>query len=117
MPSLLRIAGACAAFFTLARAQFGNIQINYYSDSSCTQFVGDVNVTWATDTNNCYNYNYGTSMNMANCNPPESFSSCVCNVFYEQNCEGAYRVLDSVEPGNNCLENGSQLNSYYCYNA
>ena len=54
-------------------------QINYYSDSSCSNFVGQVEAP----VGSCYNYNYGQSLLIASCS-----SSCECIFYTEENCQG-----------------------------
>ena len=69
----------------------GDIQINYYSDSNCSDYSLQVNVTWAPLLDpaadrplnwtqlqqGCYNYAYGSSsVNIANC----AASHCECRI-------------------------------------
>ncbi|KAH7187648.1 hypothetical protein BKA60DRAFT_666349 [Fusarium oxysporum] len=46
-----------------AAAAAKQMQINYYNDNLCQNYIGQVDVTWATSIakgkDNCYNYNYG----------------------------------------------------------
>jgi hypothetical protein len=77
------------------------IQINYYSDSSCSNFVGQVEAP----VGSCYNYNYGQSLLIANC----SFS-CLCTFFTEENCQN---VSIQVGSAGQCVTD-SEINSYIC---
>ena len=87
------------------------MQINYYSDSGCSNYVGQVDVTWASTPGgrNCYNYNYGNSVNIANCY--EGY--CLCTFYPEENCGG---YGDSIVAGmdTNCLSDSSAYYSFSC---
>lgn len=88
------------------------MQINYYSDH-CRSYVGHVDVTWATalygGKDNCYNYQYGNSVNIANCYKP---GGCLCNFYYQPNCQGG---ATQQAQGNNCIGGAQQLKSFACY--
>ena len=93
------------------------MQINYYSDNNCTKYEGDVVVTWAIDRHSrypqytCYNYNYGTSVNIANCYK----DYCWCYFFPTTNCakRGFASIADS---SGNCLHDSSDVfYSFQCY--
>ncbi|KAK5999271.1 hypothetical protein PT974_01664 [Cladobotryum mycophilum] len=95
------------------------IQLNYFSDSSCHNYQGKVDVTWATslyDTkhNNCYNYQYGNSVGIANCNTD---GGCLCNFYYQSNCQGgATQQLQGPAHGTGgCVGGAQQLKSFSCY--
>lgn len=91
------------------------LQINYYSDSTCHNYQGQVDVTWATslyDTkhNNCYNYQYGNSVNIAQCNVK---AGCFCNFFYQKDCKGG--ATQQLQGNGNCVGGAQQLKSFACY--
>ncbi|KAJ3480317.1 hypothetical protein NLG97_g8100 [Lecanicillium saksenae] len=96
-----------------AAAKKTQMQINYYSDQ-CKSYVGDVKVTWATSMydvkhDNCYNYNYGSFVNIANCYGP---GGCQCNFFYGKDCKGgSTKLFDN----HNCVGGAQQLQSFACY--
>jgi hypothetical protein len=81
------------------------IQINYYSDSSCSNFVGQVEAP----VGSCYNYNYGQSLLIASCS-----SSCECIFYTEENCQG---TSTEVSGTGDCVTDGSEINSFICYDS
>ena len=89
-------------------------EINYYSDSDCTQYAGQVDVTWASQLDvvgrNCYDYNYGQSVNIADCS--ETF--CICYFYPEINCQGTNTTLVGNQ-ANNCLTDSANYGSFGCY--
>ena len=105
---------ACLAVLLGVSSANEQMQINYYTDSGCSDYLGDVDVTWATYVDdsgahgsNCYNYNYGNSVSIANCY--EDFCQCI---FYPQaNCQGDEYSLDS----GSCLTDASAFYSFACY--
>ena len=106
--------GYLAVLLGVSSAQSEQMQINYYSDSGCSDYIGQVDVTWASysgDGSNCYNYNYGNSVNIANCY--ESY--CVCVFFTEANCGGNTRDPAIGGSEANCLDDSSSLYSFACY--
>lgn len=102
---------AVTAFTAVAAEK--QMQINYYSDSSCHNYQGQTDVTWATPLygkkDNCYNYNYGNSVNIANCYKP----SCQCNFFYQKDCQGT--ASTKAFGSGNCIGGANQLKSFACY--
>jgi hypothetical protein len=91
------------------------MQINYYSDSGCSDYIGQIDVTWATyyfsGTKNCYNYNYGNSVNIANC---YESTECYCYFYQQENCVGNGAIVASGT-NNNCLADSSAYYSFACY--
>jgi hypothetical protein len=56
---LLGLAYISSCFLEVSSAN-EQMQINYYSDSGCSDYIGQVDVTWASvpgNGSNCYNYN------------------------------------------------------------
>jgi hypothetical protein len=91
------------------------MQINYYSNSGCSDYIGQVDVTWATvygGSPNCFNYNYGNSVNIANCYEDH----CICYFYPQENCggNGAF-IVTSPTNQVNCLAGSSSYNSFACY--
>ena len=86
------------------------MQINYYSDSGCSDYIGQVDVTWASyeygSGSNCYNYNYGNSVNIANCYE----TSCVCIFYEETDCNQG----NSVVSNGNCVTDAYEYYSFEC---
>jgi hypothetical protein len=61
---------ACLAVLLGIGSATEQMQIDYYSNNKCSEFEGDVVVTWGSASSgefNCFGYNYGTSLNIANC--------------------------------------------------
>ena len=88
------------------------MQINYYSDSGCSDYIGQVDVTWATlygTTSNCYNYNYGGSVNIANCDKDH----CICYFYPQGDCGGNGASI--IYGAYNCLSSSSLYYSFACY--
>jgi hypothetical protein len=106
-----------AAFLGVSSAQ-EQMQINYYSDYGCSDYIGQVDVTWASvsgDGYNCYDYNYGNSVNIANCYESSGgVDTCFCIFYSQENCQGDESWASSGE-GVNCLTDASSLNSFACY--
>ncbi|KAN0074917.1 hypothetical protein V8E54_007528 [Elaphomyces granulatus] len=90
------------------------MQINYYSNSVCSEYKGQLDVTWAspfdTDQSNCYTFNYGTSVNIANCY--ESY--CQCRFYSQSDCHGTEGTVVYGSAGN-CLSESYNYNSFACY--
>lgn len=107
-------AAALAVMAATAVSAEKQMQINYYSDSSCHNYQGQVDVTWATSLyngkDNCYNYQYGNSVNIAQCNKP---GGCLCNFFYQPNCQGG--ATQQAQGNGNCIGGAQQLKSFACY--
>lgn len=103
----------CLAPAVLASDQ---LQINYYTDYSCSDYLGQVGVSWASfmgsgDTN-CFNYHYGASANIASC----SEETCTCFFYYDQNCAGDYSTVYGKASGaDDCIKNAAAYNSFRCY--
>jgi hypothetical protein len=101
------------------------MQINYYYDEKCTRYSGQVNVTWASDTTmetesdpstqqtNCFNYNYGTSANIADCYG----DSCGCDFFLTYNCINKPEPVpvNFANSNNYCLPKSYNYFSFACY--
>ncbi|EHK21132.1 uncharacterized protein TRIVIDRAFT_153055 [Trichoderma virens Gv29-8] len=76
-----------ALFSALAAAS--NIQVNYYSDGGCANYLTAVNPF---TNNNCYNYDYtGTnSALIADC----SFANgCACTLYSNCDCNGSTHTI------------------------
>ena len=95
------------------------MQVDYYSDMDCSVYVGQIDVTGATNyslpkgtqgTPECYNNNNGNSVNIGSC----SENSCVCDFFNQANCagDGAGIVASSDV---NCLADSSAYLSFACF--
>ena len=94
------------------------MQINYYSDSGCSDYIGQVDVTWASDadayypTSNCYNYHYGNSVNIAEC----YVDRCACALYRQEKCQG--NVIAKIFAGGgypaSCGANSSTYHSFFC---
>ncbi|KAN0087120.1 SSCRP protein [Elaphomyces granulatus] len=103
---------ACLAVLLGVSSAQEQMQLNYYSDSGCSQYEGQVDVTWASQLNsgsNCYNYNYGNSVNIANCY--EDY--CQCRFYNQEDCGGNGAII--VYGGSNCLSGSSSYYSFACY--
>jgi hypothetical protein len=90
------------------------MQINYYSNSGCSDYSAQIDVTWADPYNsgtNCYNYNYGNSVNIANCYAPHD---CLCIFYQQENCGGNGAII-TAGTNNNCLADSSSYYSFACY--
>jgi hypothetical protein len=105
---------------------YGDIKVNYYSDSKCSDYSLQVNVTWASYSPNvtfveeqqksCYIYSYGGSVNIANCVAHEF---CECWFYKDMNCGGQYLYnyegnVTTAQGGWNCLANSSDYLSFMC---
>ena len=92
------------------------MQINYYSDSGCSDYIGQVDVTWASydsgSGSNCYNYHYGNSVNIANCYE----NNCACALYQQENCKGNVAAIISAGSGSpaNCRADSSAYYSFAC---
>ncbi|PTB63177.1 hypothetical protein BBK36DRAFT_1127293 [Trichoderma citrinoviride] len=103
-----------ASFLAVLTASFAaadQMQINFYSDS-CSSYEGQVDVSWATELyggpDNCYNYNFGSWANIADCYE----SGCLCNFFSDQNCGGG--SIGQATNGGNCVY-VQNAHSFACY--
>ncbi|PTB40766.1 uncharacterized protein TrAFT101_005928 [Trichoderma asperellum] len=100
------------AVLTASLASAAQMQINYYSDQ-CSSYEGQVDVTWATNVfngkDNCYNYQFGSWANIANCNEN---GGCKCNFFSSENCQN-YLGFSASGTGN-CIP-VSNARSFACY--
>ncbi|KOS17007.1 hypothetical protein ESCO_005845 [Escovopsis weberi] len=98
-----------------AAAVQADLQINYYSDNGCHNYQGQVNVNWATTIwggqKNCYNYQFGTSANIANCDT----GNCLCNFFFNQGCTGSSFQTTYGNGGSNCMTAIGSYKSFACY--
>uniref|UniRef100_A0A0D2Y1N9 NADP-dependent oxidoreductase domain-containing protein n=1 Tax=Fusarium oxysporum (strain Fo5176) TaxID=660025 RepID=A0A0D2Y1N9_FUSOF len=69
-----------------AAAAAKQMQINYYSDTKCKSCSGQLDVTWAQSIyagkTNCYNYHYGSSMLIAECQA----RGWLCNIHKSRDC-------------------------------
>ncbi|KAH7318043.1 hypothetical protein B0I35DRAFT_478584 [Stachybotrys elegans] len=89
------------------------MKINYYNDQQCTAYAGEIMVDWASPTKwNCFNFNYGKSVNIAEC---YTRSDCWCHMHKAKDCEGSYALVNYHQPGQNCLSNANEYNSFRCY--
>ncbi|KAH7186810.1 hypothetical protein DER44DRAFT_858297 [Fusarium oxysporum] len=90
------------------------MQINYYSDTKCKSYAGQVDVTWAQSVyagkTNCYNYRFGTAMNIAECQA----GGCLCNLYSGKNCND---YMDQMRYGGefSCRPWANQVQSFACY--
>jgi len=109
---------ACLAILLGATeaAQNPQMQINYYTDDECSENEWPVVVTWASeqslaiDEPNCFNYNYGNSVKVANCYE----ESCRCYFFSNLNCDSTDAMAVANETGN-CSPNSNRFHSFGCY--
>ena len=109
------------AFATLCSAQ--QMQLNYYSDHYCSNYGGSLQYYWAesmTVTGSaCYNYNYGSSMLIANC---YNSDWCYCELYYSSGCSGDYASIQysgydrNTQWEFNCLFNAQDIHSLRCFN-
>jgi hypothetical protein len=99
------------ATFVVSAALASAIQINYYSDGGCSNYlVSPPNVP--TD-GSCYDYQFGgtNSANIANCD----YNACYCIFYVNSGCVGLQEPT-SVPSGSNCASNyGSGFSSFRCY--
>ena len=87
------------------------MQINYYSDPECTIFSQDIDVTWATTSGACHNFNSGNSVSIANCYE----NNCTCIFYLQQNCQGNQEQGIAVGGSEaNCITDSSIYNSFKC---
>ena len=111
------------------RQPFGNegdIQVNYYSDSLCSDYSLQLNVTWASyipyiasvedQQKSCQTYSYGGSVNIANCVAHEF---CECWFYKNTNCGGQDPQnheggVTTTKNKPNCLANSSDYLSFMC---
>ncbi|KAJ3461435.1 hypothetical protein MRS44_009988 [Fusarium solani] len=97
-----------------AAAAAKQMQINYYTDTKCKSYVGQVDVAWASSLRsgktNCFNFHYGTAMNIVECQSP----GCFCNLFKGKNCEN---YMDQMWYGDqsSCRPWADQVQSFACY--
>src|SRR6266566_2565957 len=85
------------------------IQINYYSDKKCTQYVEDLKVT-LTSVSDCIKHSSATSVNIASCSG--TGTTCICNFYKHRDCNGPYHVVDWY--GINCLADSFNYQSIIC---
>ncbi|KAH7240205.1 uncharacterized protein BKA55DRAFT_706752 [Fusarium redolens] len=97
-----------------AAAAAKQMQINYYSDTKCKSYSGQVDVTWAQSVyagkTNCYNYHYGSSMLIAECQA----GGCLCNIYKSKNCND---YLDQMRYDGDfkCRTAANLAQSFACY--
>jgi hypothetical protein len=111
-PAIMKFLGfTCLAVLLLvsSAATFTQMQINYYSDRYCNDYVTEVDVTWAQNSN-CYGYHGGNSVNIANCNIE---GTCTCDFYGTSDCSGNTLELASSS-ANNCLHNAKDYYSFSC---
>ena len=105
---------ACLAVLLGVSSAGEQMQINYYSNSECTQYESQVDVNWASrlgsGQSNCYNWSAGNSVNIANCY--EGY--CICYFYNQGNCGGNGAVI-VANSDSNCLQNASGYYSFGCY--
>jgi hypothetical protein len=87
-----------AVFLGVSSAQ--QITVNYYSDSSCSDFVYQVEAF----VGSCYTYSYGGLL-IASCP-----SGCDCTFYADENCQD---FLIDVSGTGQCVD-GSEINSFVC---
>ena len=100
-----------------ATAQTTQMQLNYFSDSLCSDYVSSIDVTWATTVTNgvpgpnCYDYNSASanSVEIANCYE----NACACIFYTEASCQGSQTYAFSN--GTNCLAHAPTLFSFECW--
>ena len=95
---------------------YGEVQINYYSDDQCSAYEREVVVTWASllgdGGTNCFNYNYGTSANIA----VFYGSFCKCLIYGKENCVGhKIEINTDASQRANCLLGSFSYSSFACY--
>ncbi len=105
-----------AALLVASMVAAEDMQINYYSDQDCSSYVGQLGYDWAGDLTNgnsgSYNYQYGTSFNIAAC----YHTYCMCEFYEQPNMNGDYWTLiyDMGQDGN-CIRNAPSFQSMSCY--
>ncbi|KAG4436440.1 hypothetical protein IFR05_008074 [Cadophora sp. M221] len=91
------------------------MQVNYYTDTRCSKFASQIDVTWAdrlgSGGQNCFNYQYGNSVNIADCYE----KSCVCQFYYKTNCGGDYNTVTGGASGDSNCSSGSKYKSFRCF--
>jgi hypothetical protein len=102
---------ACLAVLLGVSSAQVQMKINYYSDYGCSQYEGQVDVTWAAHYggSKCYNYNHGNSVNIANCYE----TACDCYFYNQENCQGNGAVV-VANSDMNCLASASDYYSFSC---
>ncbi|KAH8696558.1 hypothetical protein BGW36DRAFT_381233 [Talaromyces proteolyticus] len=94
------------------------MQLNYYNDGGCSDYSTQVDVTWATkfvsgkynSPPSCYNYQYGNSVNVANCHE----SHCWCDFYEGDDCTGYSQRSIYENGGSNCAT-ASNRKSFQCW--
>ncbi|ENH64123.1 hypothetical protein FOC1_g10004391 [Fusarium oxysporum f. sp. cubense race 1] len=90
------------------------MQINYYSDTKCKSYSGQLDVTWAqiiyAGKTNYYNYHYGSSMLIAE----RQAGGCLCNIYKSRDCND---YLDQMRYTGDfkCKTAASLAQSFACY--
>lgn len=114
---LTLLVAACYALLGPAVA-LDHMQINFYSDWSCTKYIGEIPGGWATPMNNVnavagINYRYGTSLNIAAC----AHGYCACRFYPEENRQGTPSMTLVYGMGNwgNCIRTAQNFKSYSCF--
>jgi hypothetical protein len=105
---------ACLAVLLGVSSAAEQMEIGYYADSGCDDYVKVLDVTWASESNtgqsNCFNYNLGNEDNgvgVANCNE----NSCWCYFYEAENCASNRREVTA----NSCLSHSYLYKSFSCY--
>ncbi|GFF24679.1 hypothetical protein IFM61606_09217 [Aspergillus udagawae] len=100
---------AFATFITAATA--ATLQVNYYSDGGCSNYMTELKPSPSPTT--CVDYVWGgsNSMNIAACTFPNG--KCICTVYTQPHCKGAQQTV--VYGGDNCASNwGRGFYSFKC---
>jgi hypothetical protein len=102
------------ALFLLGVDATKQVQVNYYSDQSCTNYIGQVDVDWITgdDGWNCYKYKYGNSVNVAY---SRNNKDAWCQFHETSDCTGQYALARWNQDGQNCAKNAQRFNSFRCF--
>lgn len=82
-----------------------DIQVNYYSDGGCANWLVDV---YPFD-GSCYGYKWsGTnSANIAACSAPEGYN-CACTFWTQDDCTGAAQIVTYGQGQEHCASNWGQ---------
>ncbi|KAL4909377.1 hypothetical protein BDW74DRAFT_146461 [Aspergillus multicolor] len=90
---------ATATLFTSTLAA-RNLQVNYYSDGGCTDYMTSINPGTG---GNCVDYVWtgSNSINIADCTFPNG--DCTCTFYTQPGCRGAQQQV--VYPSDNCASN------------
>lgn len=98
---------------TLAAA--GTIQVNYFYDGSCHDYVLSVHPF---TNGKCYDYQYSgtSSAGITNCDGFDKSYNCYCQLYTAGGCTGASQIVDYKNENNRCARNtGHGSESMQCW--